>query len=145
MGFRQLVCDSAQVYIPHTQKSQTGSSLPVDLYLRVGDFLPKLSCHAFYVGETPVTYIDTYIDTYIHRIGTANSPYVTLVFGARSGSPRIMLIDSSRAVIERHVITIVKSKNRMVVVDQLVFRPQGFIQGVVKGGISIKQHASPHM
>ena len=43
MGFRQLVFGSAQVYIPHTQNSQTGSSLPVDLYLRVGDFLPKLS------------------------------------------------------------------------------------------------------
>ena len=41
MGFRQLVYDSAQVYIPHTQKSQTGSSLPADLYLCVDDFLPK--------------------------------------------------------------------------------------------------------
>ena len=32
------------------------------------------------------TYIHTYIDTYI---GTANLPYVTLVFGVRSGLPRI--------------------------------------------------------
>ena len=33
-----------------------------------------------------VVSLHTYIHTYI---GTANSPYVTLVFGARSGSPRI--------------------------------------------------------
>ena len=32
--------------------------------------------------------LHTYIDTYI---GTANLPYVTLVFGVHSGSPRIRI------------------------------------------------------
>ena len=34
---------------------------------------------------------DVSLHTYI---GTANLPYVTLVFGARSGSPRIMIVKS---------------------------------------------------
>ena len=53
MGFRQLVFGSSQVYTPHTQNSQTGSSLPVDLYLRVGDFLPKLSGRAYNAMKHP--------------------------------------------------------------------------------------------
>ena len=33
--------------------SQTGCSLPVDLYLRVGDFLPKLSGRAYNAMKHP--------------------------------------------------------------------------------------------
>ena len=37
---------------------------------------------------------DVSLHAYIHTyIGTANLPYVTLVFGARSGSPRINSVD----------------------------------------------------
>ena len=51
------------------------------LYLRL------ISSTLCLVSSWKVTYVDTHIHTYI---GTVNSLYITLVFGAHSGSPQIM-------------------------------------------------------
>ena len=46
--------------------------------------------HSVCMPDTTLAATYMYIDTYIHTyIGTANSPYVTLVFGARLGSPKL--------------------------------------------------------
>ena len=94
MGFRLLVCGSAQVYIPHTQKSQTGSSLPVDLYLRVGDFLSKLSWYAFYAGETPVIYAQGTVHVTMRRGDMFKKVMAHLLRDSRLAAKQDLLCDS---------------------------------------------------